>query len=98
MLKDSRGDMEGITIIEAALEKRGYVAWALKNVEELSVRRRGRGQRCTCGRTDMAGSAQGASSVFQALLTISCMLQLSGSPQSHRQLSPSPRTSEGTEQ
>lgn len=52
MLKDSRGDMEGIAIIEVALEKRGYLAWALKNVEELSVRRRGRGQRCSvAGRT-----------------------------------------------
>lgn len=52
MLKDSRGDMEGIAITEVALEKRGYLAWALKNVEELSVRRRGRGQRCSvAGRT-----------------------------------------------
>lgn len=98
MLKDSRGDMEGITITEVALEKRGYWAWALKNVEELSVRRRGRGQRCTCGRTDTAGSAQCTSSVFQALLMTSYVLQLLSSPQSHRQLLPSPHTSEGTEQ
>lgn len=30
-----------------ALEKRGYLTWALKSVEEFSVRRQGRGQRCT---------------------------------------------------
>lgn len=33
--------------MEVALDKRGYLTWALKNVEEFSVRRRGKGQRCT---------------------------------------------------
>lgn len=39
--------MEGITQWSETLDKKGYLTWALKNVEGVLCEKTGKGQRCT---------------------------------------------------